>query len=78
MNMNHLPASRGYTIPTLLDKKRDGIYGIAYCPICDRAEESHDQGNGGGFAVARSVDKVRKHMRTKHRFKAVGAPESVH
>ncbi len=66
----------GHSIATLLDRKSDGFYGIAYCPICDRAEESHDQGNGQQYALAHSIAKVRTHMRVKHRIKEA-APASV-
>jgi hypothetical protein len=58
-----------YTISTLLDKRSDGIYGIAFCPICDKAEESHDQGKGQDHAVTISIAKVRSHLHLKHRVK---------
>jgi len=67
--MTDITTIGGYAISTLLDKKRDGIYGIAFCPICDKAEESHDQGKGQTHAVTVSIAKVRKHMRLDHRVK---------
>ena len=63
----------GYTIPTLQEKRCDGINGIAYCPICDKAEESHDDGNHQEQAVTISIGKVRIHMRLVHRVKNVSA-----
>ena len=59
----------GYNISTLSEKRRDGIRGIAYCPICDKAEESQEQGNDAGDAVIVSIGKVRIHMRLVHRVK---------
>ena len=55
-----------YTISTLCDKQRDGIHGIAYCPICDKAEKSHDLGKGEKHAITISIGKVRIHMRLMH------------
>ncbi|MFZ0826124.1 MAG: hypothetical protein WAO02_01745 [Verrucomicrobiia bacterium] len=56
----------GCTISTLREKRRDGIHGIAYCPICDHTGESPGHGNGGKHAVTISLGKVRMHMRLKH------------
>jgi len=39
MNMPDITSFGRYTISVLFDKKSDGIYGIAFCPICDKAEE---------------------------------------
>ena len=50
----------------------DGVYGIAYCPICgDRQEsqESHDRDFGEQHAIDVSVDKVRTHMTLVHKLK---------
>ena len=69
INMTDIGSFGGYTISTLSEKQRDGIHGIAYCPICDKAEESHDQGNGERGAVTISIGKVRIHMRLVHRVK---------
>jgi len=59
----------GYTISTLREQRRDGVRGIAYCPICDKAEESHDHGNDAKQAITVSIGKIRIHMRLKHRVK---------
>jgi len=69
--MTDIASFSGYIISTLLDKRRGEIYSIAYCPICDRAEESHDQGNGQKHAVTALIVKVRQHMRLVHRAKTV-------
>ena len=58
-----------YTISTLREKRRDGTRGIAFCPICDQAEESHDHGNNEEQAVTISIGKVRIHMQLTHRVK---------
>ena len=62
-----------YIISTLSEKQRDGIHGIAYCPICDKAEESHDRGNDERGAITISIGKVRIHMRLTHRIKDAAA-----
>ena len=67
--MTDMNSFGGYTIPTLQEKRQDGINGIAYCPICDKAEESHDHGNREEQAVTISIGKVRIHMRLAHRVK---------
>jgi hypothetical protein len=67
--MTDIASFGGYMISTLLDKRRGGIYSIAFCPICDAAEESHDQGNGQKHAITDSIVKVRDHMRLRHRIK---------
>jgi hypothetical protein len=59
----------GFTIATSSDTEQDGIYGIAYCPICKQREESHDQGHGEQYAVNISLGKVRTHMRLVHKVK---------
>ena len=58
-----------YKISILVEKKPDGIYGIAFCPICDKAEESRDQGKGQTHAVTISIAKVHNHLRLSHRVK---------
>ena len=57
----------GYTIFTSAETQKDGIYGIAYCPICGRKEESHDHGHGEQHAINISVGKVRTHMKLVHK-----------
>ena len=69
INMADINSFGRYTISTLCDKQRDGIHGIAYCPICDKAEKSHDLGKGEKHAITISIGKVRIHMRLIHRVK---------
>jgi hypothetical protein len=67
--MQDITSFGGYSISTLREKRRDGIRGIAYCPICDQAGESQDRGNGGEQALMISIGKVRIHMHLVHRVK---------
>jgi len=67
--MSDITSFGGYTISTLREKRRDGVRGIAYCPICDKAEESHDHGNDGQQAITVSIGKIRIHMHLAHRVK---------
>jgi len=69
MNMPDIRSFGGYRISTLREKRRDGVRGIAYCPICDKAEESHDSGNDAQQAITVSIGKIRIHMRLRHRVK---------
>ena len=59
----------GYTISTSSDSGKDGTYGIAFCPICDDRQESHDHGHGAEHAILVSLGKVRTHMRLAHKVK---------
>jgi hypothetical protein len=43
--------------------------GIAFCPICDKAEESCDQGEEPDQAVTAATREVRKQTQLKHRIK---------
>ena len=72
-NMTDMNSFGGYNISTLRENRRDGTLGIAYCPICDRAEESHDQGAAGEQAIIISIGKVRIHMHLVHRVQHVAA-----
>ena len=58
-----------YQISTLAEKRRYGIRGIAFCPICDKAEEATDEGRGEKHAITVSIGRVRIHMRLVHRVK---------
>lgn len=53
-------------IPTLLERRNDGIYAFAYCPICDQVEETHDGGKGQQYALIGSIDKIQRHMKISH------------
>jgi hypothetical protein len=56
-----------YAMSALCEKQRDGIHGIAYCPICDKAGKSYDPGKGEKPAIIISIGKVRIPMRLIHR-----------
>lgn len=49
----------------------DGVYGIAYCPICGDREESsqHDHGCDEQHAINESVGKIQTHMTLVHKLK---------
>jgi hypothetical protein len=68
-SMDGISSFGGYTIPVYIDRKKDGIYGIAICPICHEAEESPDEGQGEKYAAGASIVKIRNHMRLKHGIK---------
>ena len=55
-----------YTISTSSDHGKDGTYGIAYCPICGRSEESHDHGYGAEHGILVSLGKIRTHLKRDH------------
>ena len=59
------PVSRN-NIPTLADKKREGLVIIAYCPICDRTEEAPDDGRGREHVAAAAIAKIKIHIRRDH------------
>jgi hypothetical protein len=70
--MSDLTSFGGYTITTSADFEKDGIYGLAFCPICGREEQSHDHGHGEKYAVGISVGKVRTHMTRSHGIEEAG------
>jgi hypothetical protein len=65
------PSFAGYTISTSFESDMDGVYGIAYCPICGDREESsqHDHGCDEQLAINESVGKIRTHMTLVHKLK---------
>jgi hypothetical protein len=65
-----MEVSKLITIPTLLQRRSDGIHAFAYCPFCDEMEQSLDAEYNQERALAASVAKIRKHMHRKHRRKA--------
>jgi hypothetical protein len=77
INMSDINSFGRYTISTLCEKQPDGIHGIAYCPICDKAEKSHDPGKGEKHAIAISIGKVRIHMRLTDKLTVVQSTRLV-
>lgn len=64
------PSFAGYTISTSFEYDMDGVYGIAYCPICGEREESqHDHECEEQQAINVSVGRIRTHMTTVHKLK---------
>ena len=67
----HPPPVSPLKIATLVDHKRDGRFVIAYCPICDHAEEAEDNGDGRERAQSASVARIEVHIYKRHRAKAI-------
>jgi hypothetical protein len=63
--MNDSPIS-SHRIATLIDREREGRFVIAFCPICDHAEEAEDSGEGQDQAQTASVAKIRLHIQNRH------------
>jgi hypothetical protein len=65
------PSFAGYTISTSCWSDMDGVYGIAYCPICDACEESsqYDHDCDKRHAINESVGRIRTHMALVHKLK---------
>jgi hypothetical protein len=64
------PSFAGYPISTACESDMDGVYGIAYCPICGEREESqHDHECEEQHAINTSADKIRTHMALVHKLK---------
>lgn len=65
-SMDDFTKFAGFIIKTSVDREKRAVYGIAYCPICSRREESHDHGRGEKHALIISVSKIRAHMQSAH------------
>ena len=63
--------SARHFIPTLLERRAEGILVFAYCPICDKVEKSGENESGEQRAKAASIAKIQAHMRSRHRIAAV-------
>ena len=55
-----------YKISASASQEKDGIYGIAHCPICMQREEVHDDVRGEQSTIDWALNKVRAHMRIVH------------
>lgn len=71
--MSGIKSPKDYKISILLERRPDGTYSIAFCPICDQAAESRDEGKGKDEAVTVSISKIRQHMRLRHRIQDGGS-----
>ena len=70
VKMKPKPSFAGYTISTSCESDMDGIYGIAYCPICGAQESSqHDHDSDEQHAINESVGRIRTHMTLVHKLK---------
>ena len=76
VSQTEVPGS-GHKIATLVDHQREGRFIVAFCPICDHAEEAEDDGGGRGQAESVSVAKIKVHIRYRHRAKAEKVKISV-
>ena len=56
-------------IPTLVEVNRDGIYLVAYCPVCDKSEKAKVEYAGQPRHSVASVAKIRRHLQQRHRRK---------
>jgi len=56
-------------IPTLAELAHDGLYLVAYCPICDKSERAKIDYPGQPRNNIASVLKIRAHMQQRHRRK---------
>jgi hypothetical protein len=55
-----------HKIATLVDHQRDGRFVVAFCPICDHAEEAEDGGGGHSQTQSLSIAKIKLHIRNRH------------
>jgi hypothetical protein len=53
-------------IATLVDYEREGRFVIAFCPICDHAEEAEDYGGGREQTQSSSIAKIKVHIHKQH------------
>jgi hypothetical protein len=65
-------------IATLVDFHREGRFVIAYCPLCDHAEEAEDVGGGREQTASISVAKIEAHLRRIHRDKTTALKFTFH
>jgi len=71
--MTRLRVSRQVSqISTLVDHSRKGRFVLAFCPLCDHAEEAPAFDQDHAAAAAASIAIIRQHLRRKHR---VAPPE---
>ena len=55
------------TIPTLLERKGTVIIAFAFCPVCDKVEESNGEGHGQQHALKMAAAKIHEHLSLVHR-----------
>ena len=60
----------GHEISVSIERTKEGVYAVAYCPICGHQEESHDHGYGAAHATLITLGKIRTHMTITHKLKS--------
>ncbi len=63
---NELAPVSLHNIPTLANRKPDGLVIIAFCPICDRTAEAPDDGGSREHVAAAAIAKIQIHIRQAH------------
>ena len=66
-----------HKITTLVDHQREGRFVVAFCPICDHAEEAKDDGGGRGQMESISIAKIKVHISNRHRTRPARVKISV-
>jgi hypothetical protein len=67
MNLSQTnPTDARFKIATLVDHQREGRFVVAFCPICDHAEEAEDDGGGREQTASESIAKIKVHIRKRH------------
>ena len=65
---DQLPPVSPDQIGTLVDQQRDGLFVVAFCPICDRTEQAPAADEQSReYAAAASIAKIRIHIKNTHR-----------
>jgi len=78
MNILHTESPDAeHKIATLVDHQREGRFVVAFCPICDHAEEAKDDGGGRGQTESVSIAKIKVHISNRHRARPLRVKISV-
>ena len=67
MNAAEKSPPQSPVIPTLVEVNRDGLYLVAYCPVCDKSEKAKVAYAGQARESVDSVIKIRAHLQRRHR-----------
>ena len=70
-------SNQAHKITTLVDHQREGRFVVAFCPICDHAEEAKDDGGGRGQTESVSIAKIKVHISNRHRARPARVKISV-
>jgi uncharacterized Zn finger protein (UPF0148 family) len=58
---------QSFKISTLVDHSREGRFVVAFCPICDHAEEVPAPHGNHAKAANASIENIQRHVRRNHR-----------